>query len=225
MARWVFREIGPQYKSIVEKCVASCRLDFEEMQTVLFEVGAILNNRPLPCYYEDDVDECLTPNQLLFGRQLKHFNPDPFDISYTPPDLNVHSRKINNILNHFWDHWRKEYLINLRENHKVKLQKFNRPQKQLKDVVIVEEERQSRSVWRVGIVEELLQGKDSQIRGAKVKVPKVKSILKRPVNRLYLAERMKDTVTEVANEVINITDGRSRRETAILGEIKRKFNI
>ena len=80
-------------------------------------------------------------------------------------------------------------------------------------------------MWRVGIVEELLQGKDSQIRGAKVRVPNTNSILKRPVNKLYLLERMKDAVTQVDNEVINITDGRSRREAAILGEIKQKFNI
>ena len=105
------------------------------------------------------------------------------------------------------------------------MQKFNRPQIQLKDVVILEEEWQSRSMWRVGIVEELLQGKDSQIRGAKVRVPNTNSILKRPVNKLYLLERMKDAVTQVDNEVINITDGRSRREAAILGEIKQKFNI
>ena len=45
------------------------------------------------------------------------------------------------------------------------------------------------------------------------------------MNKLYLVERMKDTVTEVDNEVINIADSRSRREAAILREIKRKFNI
>ena len=123
------------------------------------------------------------------------------------------------------DRWRKKYLINLKENHKIKLQKFNRPQIPLKDVVIVEEDRQSRPMWRVGIVEELLQGKEGQIRGAKVRVPKTNSNLKRPVNKLYLVERMKDTVIEVDNEVINITDGRLRRGAAILGEVKRKFNI
>ena len=104
------------------------------------------------------------------------------------------------------------------------MQKSNLPQILLKDVVIVEGERQSRTIWRTGIFEKLLQGKGGQIRGAKARVPKTKYILKRPVNKLYLVERMKDTVTEVDNEVINITDGRSRREAAILGEIKRKCN-
>ena len=82
---------------------------------------------------------------LLFGRQLELFHWDPFYISYTPADLFTCSGKTINTLNHFWDRWKKEYLINLRENRKVKLQKFNRPQLQLKHVVIAEEERQSRS--------------------------------------------------------------------------------
>ena len=80
-------------------------------------------------------------------------------------------------------------------------------------------------MWTVGIVEELLQRKDGKIRGAKVRVPKTNSILKRLINKLYLVERMKDTLTEVGNEVKNITDCRSRREAAILREIKRKLNV
>lgn len=55
-----------------------------------------------------------------------------------------------------------------------------------------------------------------------MRIPKKNPILQRPVNKLYLVERMKDSVTdkdtESDNEVINITDGRSRREAAILGE-------
>ena len=134
-------------------------MDFEEKQTVLFAVQAILNNRPLTYYYEDDGEECLTPNYLLLGRQLKFFNPHLTEVSCTAADLNVHFTRINNILNHCWSCWKKEYLIKMRDRHKVKLHKFNSPQIQLKDVVIVEEERQSRSMWRVGVVEELLQGR------------------------------------------------------------------
>ena len=94
-------------KILLRKVLEGCRLDFEEMQTVLFEVEAILNNRPLTYHYEDDAEERLMRNHLLFGRQLKIFNLDPFEISYTPADLNVHSRKINNILNYFGDRWKK----------------------------------------------------------------------------------------------------------------------
>ena len=40
---------------------------------------------------------------LLFVRQSERINPDLFEILYTPADLNVFSRKISNMLNHFWD--------------------------------------------------------------------------------------------------------------------------
>ena len=95
---------------------------------------------------------------------------------------------------------------------------------QLKDAVITEEERQCRLIWRVGIVEELLQGKDGQIRGDKVRNYKTNSILERPVNKLYLIERTKETINKVDNEEINITDERSMREAEVLEEIKQKLN-
>ena len=47
------------------------------------------------------------------------------------------SSKANNILNHLWDFWKKEYLVNLRE-----YQKINHPNKHqivnVKDLVIVQ---------------------------------------------------------------------------------------
>ena len=73
---------------------------------------------------------------------VKLFNPDPLETPYTPADLNVHYRKISNTLNPFRDRWKREYLINLREYHGVKFQNLNRLQMQLKEVVIVEKERQ-----------------------------------------------------------------------------------
>ena len=65
----------------------------------------------------------------------------------------------------------------------------------------------------------------SKERSSNFRCYRENSTLKRPVNKLYLRERIKDTVTEVANEVMNITDGRSRRKAATLGEIQWKFNI
>ena len=46
---------------------------FEELQTVLFEVELIINNAPLTYVYPNTIETCLTPNHLLFGRQLYIF--------------------------------------------------------------------------------------------------------------------------------------------------------
>ena len=37
----------------------------------MFETELILNNRPLCEIYDDDVEEVLTPNRFIFGRQLE----------------------------------------------------------------------------------------------------------------------------------------------------------
>ena len=46
------------------------RLSCDQMQTVLFEVEMILNNRPLTYVYTDKIENALTPNNLLFSRIL-----------------------------------------------------------------------------------------------------------------------------------------------------------
>ena len=43
---------------------------FEELQTMLFEVEQIINNAPLIYIYPNTIETCLTPNYLLFGRQV-----------------------------------------------------------------------------------------------------------------------------------------------------------
>ena len=79
-----FERLVRSTKVLLRKELQHCKLNCEELQTILLEVEAILNNRPLIYYYDDDTEECLMPNHMLFGRQLKMFNPEPFEISYTP---------------------------------------------------------------------------------------------------------------------------------------------
>ena len=57
-------------KSCLKKSVVREKLSFTELLTVLFEVENVLNNRPLCFVYDDDVSDVLTPNCLLYGRNL-----------------------------------------------------------------------------------------------------------------------------------------------------------
>ena len=43
---------------------------FEELQTVFIEVKLIINNAPLTYIYPNTIKTYLTPNHLLFDRQL-----------------------------------------------------------------------------------------------------------------------------------------------------------
>ena len=44
--------------------------NFEEIQTVLLEAELIICNAPLTQVFPNTPETCLTPNHLLFGRQL-----------------------------------------------------------------------------------------------------------------------------------------------------------
>ena len=94
--------------------------------------------------------------------------------------------KIKNIVNHFWDRCKKEYLVNLREYQKIKHPNKHQQIVNVKGIAIGQEGNMSRSTWKVGIVEEVIRGTDGNIRVAVVRVKRTKSLIKRPVNRLYL---------------------------------------
>ena len=73
--------------------------------------------------------------------------------------------KLRNI-NHFWDRWRKEYLINLRECQKILMEDDNRQVISVGDVVMTEEDKVSRFCWRMGLVEKLILWKRWRRKGS-----------------------------------------------------------
>ena len=172
---------------------------------------------------------------MLFGRTLQLVNPELIEESNQTIIL---PKKLNNILNHFCARWKKEYLTNLRENQKINTQNPNQPIINVTDTVLISEEKLPRLAWRIGIIQELVIGKDNCIRGATVRVPRTNSVISRPVNKLFPIETIHDCVD--VNNVNNKDNERDevdkeknegeqkeqrvRRKTVVLGELKRKFN-
>ena len=74
-------------------------------------------------------------------------------------------KKLDNLLSYFWERWRKEYLGNLRESHKIAKTKGEHTTVQIGDVVVMEERNILRSSWKLGKVEGLIKGHDNQVRG------------------------------------------------------------
>ena len=64
----------------------------------------------------------------------------------------------------YWKRWSKEYLVNLRERHKI----VNGKQKQIKkgDIVLIKDDNLPRNLWKLGKVLDTIQGRDGVIRGA-----------------------------------------------------------
>ena len=88
---------------------------FEELQTVFIEVKLIINTAPLTYVYPNTIKTYLTPNHLLFGRQLLCYSNTTWAVIKNLSVLSRTTDTINHISNHFWHRWRHEYLVNLHE--------------------------------------------------------------------------------------------------------------
>ena len=172
------------------------------MQTVLFEVEMILNNRPLTYVYPDEIKNALTPNHLLFGRTLTSTSDRNTPIQFSTQNITAQSKKVNRIINHFWDRWHKEYTVNLRETHKQNFQNRDQQHIRLNDIVLIHDENLPRLTWRKGIVVELLDGLDGKMREAEVRTPN-ESILKRPITTLLPIEYFECQLNEDVEENVN----------------------
>ena len=92
-------------------------LTFTELQTLAAEIELVLNNRPIGVDFEDDNEEVLTPNHLIYGRKLFTTGEKRVNIELPDNEENLGRRKrhIEKIVNHFWERWRREYITLLRE--------------------------------------------------------------------------------------------------------------
>ena len=54
--------------------------------------------------------------------------------------------------------------------------------------LIVHVDKLPKSQWKLGLVTELISGRDTKVRGAKVRLSKTNTVITRHVNKLYLLE-------------------------------------
>ena len=212
-----FERLVRSVKDLLKKVLKNNRLTYVELQTILSEIELILNNRPLTYVPVDTLETCITPNNLVFGRQLPLTSTNTTTPLSRSMILPTDTDNLNTILQHFWQRWRTEYLTQLHETHRNLSRRSNSPLINVDDVVLIHEELLPRSRWRVGRVKELIYGHDNLARGALVKTPHGPD-LKRPVNKLipveYNASKKEDQEPDVTVK---------RREAAVIGELKRKF--
>ena len=168
----MFERMVRSTKRCLRKTIGKQRLTYEELGTVLTEVEAVLNNRPLTYLDENDMEEILTPSHLFCGRRTldddsTQPSPSP-DTSSTKSGVVSQSKRIVAAIDRFWQRWSKEYLLELRQHHKMHLNSKALHGKK-GDVVLIYEDNVKRNKWSVGTIEDLVIGRDGVIRGATVR--------------------------------------------------------
>ena len=85
-----------------------------------------------------------------------------------------------------WRRWQRKYVTAFRERHNLQY-KSKAVNMIVRDVVMIKgESKKERQNQKIAIISELFQGKDNQIRGARVKRPR--NYLVRPIQLLYPLE-------------------------------------
>ena len=113
----VYERIVRSVKRCLKKILGKNTVTYEELQTILYGIELVLNNRPLTFTYENPNDSVLTPNHLLFGRRMNIESTNAKDNNVNICHRYTH---IQNLLQKFIKRWENEYLVELREFHKVK---------------------------------------------------------------------------------------------------------
>ena len=175
-----------QLKRCLKKTLGRAYLNFYELQTVTNEIELVLNSRPLGALHDDDLEESLTPNHLVYGRQL-HF--DNYNDSLEDGVFDAHKRieYLETVLNHFWNRWRSEYIPSLLEYQKL-YKRQNKIISSIGDMVNIYDNKVPRHKWLFGRIYDVITGRDGTIRGAKLFVGKTKKTVERPINKLYPVE-------------------------------------
>lgn len=154
-------------------------LPYEQFYTLLLQVEAILNSRPINPLSDDPKDmQALTPGHFLVGEPL--VTPLPFVIDPKPTTVGVRLWKDRQrMVQHFWERWKNEYLTTLQERKKWRKEKESL---EIGQLVVLRSENFPPASWALGRICELLRSKDGLVRNVIVETATTK--LKRPVQKI-----------------------------------------
>lgn len=176
-------------KHHLKRVLGNAHLNFEDFSTVLIQIESVLNSRPL-CPLSSNPDQiiALTPAHFLVGKTLTSI-PEPSVIDIHENRLKKYQR-LQQLLEHFWSRWHKEYVCELQARVKWKLNSPNLLK--VGTIVLVKEENLPPLKWHIGRVLQLHPGADGIIRVVTIRVNG--SDVKRAVTKLCVFPDLDDNI-------------------------------
>ena len=147
-------------KTLLLKNAGFANLTYEELHTLIIEIEAILNSRPIAPMSDDPNDgEALTPGHLLIGSALIAM-PDE-TLNMDKPGLLTRWQRITYLKQQFWNAWSRDYLTSLQERSKWLTP---RPDIAVGQLVLIHEDNTPPQLWHLGRVTKTIKGKDERVR-------------------------------------------------------------
>ncbi|KAJ8033541.1 hypothetical protein HOLleu_23814 [Holothuria leucospilota] len=152
-------------KKALQHSIGDQVLMYSELQTVMYEVANLINERPIGRHPTEPEDgSYLCPNDLLLGRSSSRVPDGPCSDNVNPKQR---LQFIQSLVNGFWRKWTRDFFPSL-----IVRQKWHTVRRNLQkeDVVLVQDSNIVRGKWRMGIVTEVYPDKAGNVRNVKVKV-------------------------------------------------------
>ncbi|KAL9979037.1 hypothetical protein ACROYT_G016629 [Oculina patagonica] len=116
-------------KQPLKKTVGRTTLNYDELQTIMVEIQAIVNARPLTYVYDDEesISTPLTPSHLITGRRITYEPSNQhFQVVSVNQTLTKRAKHHQRLLQQFTKRWQHEYLLSLRERANERCKKQNK---------------------------------------------------------------------------------------------------
>jgi len=153
-------------KAHMKKVIGTTTLSFEELYTILVQIEACLNSRPLTPISNDPTDlQALTPGHFLIGEALNAI-PE-HDLSEAPLNRLTRYQLITQVKQSFWSRWSQEYISQLQQRSKWKRAKDANPK--IGTIVLIKNENTPPMNWPLGRIAEVHPGADGIIRVVTIK--------------------------------------------------------
>ena len=193
--KWIFNPpAGSHHGGVWEFCIRTVRkvmrallnkqsLDEEVLATLMCEVEAIINRRPLTKVSDNPRDpEVLTLNHLLHLRSRPALPPGIF--SKEECYSRRRWRHVQYLADVFWRRWMREYLLSLQQRQKWSHISRNFA---VGDVVLMLDENTPGSSWPLRRILEVFPNRsDGLVRIVKLRTKS--SVLVRPIDKIVLLE-------------------------------------
>ncbi|XP_015437897.1 PREDICTED: uncharacterized protein LOC107193036 [Dufourea novaeangliae] len=153
------------FKHHIKRVVGEELFTLEEFNTLVIEIEAILNSRPLTPLSSDPNDpSALTPAHFLIGNSLTSL-PET-DFSVIPANRLSKWQHIQKVKQDFWTRWYKEYLNELNVR-----QKWSSGSHEIKEgsLVVLKDDHLPPLQWHLGRIETVHPGQDGIIRAVTVR--------------------------------------------------------
>lgn len=161
----------------MKRTLGNAKLTFEEMYTVLTQIEACLNSRPLSALTNDCDDlDVLSPAHFLIQRPL-NISPEPCLLD---ENINRLSRwqYVQRLTQQFWRQWSNEYLSDLQRN---KWKSSSEPL-YIGEIVLIRDDNLPPTKWLKGRVVQTFTGADNEVRVAEIKTKT--SVMKRAISQI-----------------------------------------